>query len=147
MESAGQHHPGFGVGQLRDQARRHRSRINQRERGRQLVLTRFTGPPWGGFRRVGPRDQLPGLSISRTTERVGRDCASHHGPAGQRGIEGLPGQVVADVQAVQPIGGAKPPGAESEQHQQQEDQRDDKRKRPRHQLATCTLFPVTATVS
>ncbi len=147
MESAGQHHPGFGIGQLRDQARRPRSRIDQRQRGRQLVLTCFTGPPWGGFCRVGPRDQLAGLSIGRTTERVRRDRAGHHRPAGQRGVQGLPGQVVAHVQAVQPIGRAIPPGAESEQHQQQQDQGGDERKRPRHQLATCTLFPVTATVS
>ena len=147
MESAGQHHPGFGVGKLRDQGRRPRSRIDQRQRGRQLVLTRFTALPWGSFCRVGPRDQLAGLSISRTAERVGRNRAGHHRPAGQRGVQGLPGQVVPDVQAVEPIGGAITPGGESEQHQQQKDHGDDERKRPRHQLATCTLFPVTATVS
>ena len=143
MESAGQQHPGFRIGQLGDQRHRQRHRVDQRQRRRELVLGGFPrGPrrPLGG---VGQRRQP--LALRPAPVGVDGDRAGHHRAAGQRAVERLPGQVVAHMQPVQPVGGLVGPGAD------QQDRGDEHRERDHHepgdQLATCTFVPDPATVS
>ena len=88
---------------------------------------------------------------------VDGDRTRHHRAPGQRAVERLPGQVVADVQPVQPVGGLKRPRADQQEHDstQRDDRTDDQRvpvdatDATVHQLApaTCTLAPAPATVS
>ncbi|CAG6990579.1 hypothetical protein PICSAR154_02787 [Mycobacterium avium subsp. paratuberculosis] len=142
VEAAGQQHPGLGVGQLGDQPGRQRRRVDGGQRGRQLVLTRLAGGPGRGLGGVGQRRQP--APLGGTAVGVDRHGARHHRAPGQRAIERLPGQVVADVQPVQPIGGPVRPDADHRQHRDQDRDADHQ---PCHQLATSTLAPVAATVS
>ena len=143
VESAGQQHAGFGVGQLGDQTHRQRRRIDHRQRGRELVFRVLARMPGRVFRRVGQRRQPLALGIAAVG--VGRDRTRHHRAARQHTVQRLPGQVIADVQPVQPVCGVVCPRADNGKHQDQ--QRDGCYNQPRHQLATRTLAPDAATVS
>ncbi len=124
MEPPGQQHPGLGIGQFGYQRRGQSAHVYRCQRRRQLILDGLAGRarrPVGG---VGERDQPPalghrgrGLPIS-----LRRDGTGHHRAPAQRAVERLPGQVVANVQSVQPVGGLERP-------------RDDQRKYHDHQHA------------
>ena len=138
MESAGQQHPGFGIGQLGHQRHGQRCRFNQRQRRRQLVLGGFarrTGRPFGG---IGHHRQP--LALRAAGVGVDSHRAGHHRAAGQRGVERLPGQVVAHMQPVQPVGGLIGPGTQQQGRGEQQREGDDHD--PRDQLT-----PLVASLS
>ena len=131
VKPAGQQHPRLGVGQLGNQAGRQSRRVNYRQRRRKRVFAGLTRVPGGGFRGVGQRGQPPALR--RAAIGIDRYRARHHRAPRQRPVESLPGQVVADVQPVQPVGRLIGPGA---QYRQQPNEHGDADDQPRHQLAT-----------
>jgi hypothetical protein len=144
VEPAGQQHARLGVGEFGDQWQRHRRRVHQRQFGGQVVLGVLPAGPRGTFGDVGQCGQpLPGRT---GPVGVGRHGAGHHGTAGECAVERLPGQVVAHVQSVQPVGGLVGPHATDRQHEKYECRDDDEDPTERHP-ATWTFTPAPATVS
>ena len=123
VESPGEQHPGFGVGQLRDQRRRQRRRIDHRQRRRQLVFGGFARGTRRPFGCVGQCRQP--LAVWPAGVGVDGDGARHHRASGQSAVERLPGQVVAHVQPVQPVGGLIGPRTHQHDHGDQHNERND----------------------
>src|SRR5262249_39126581 len=94
------------------------------------------------FGGVGQRGQPP-APLARAV-RCGGHCAGHHGSSGQCGVERLPGQVVADVEPVEPVRGLVRPDRRPKDDDQQQRGGDPS---PGRQLGTSTFAPVAATVS
>ena len=117
METTGQQHAGLGVGEFSDQCHRNRRRIDTLERCGQFVLAGLPGwsrCPLGRARQSGQSFALRTSAIG-----VGGDGAGHDCTPGQRGIQCLPGQVIADMEPIQPIGGLEGPHRHGEQHHHQ----------------------------
>ena len=123
VEATGQQHPRLGIGELGDQRHRQRPRVDESQRRGQLVFGGLPGRsrrPLGG---VGQRRQP--LAVGASAVRVDGDRTRHHRAPGQRPVERLPGQVVAHVQPVQPVGGLERPRGDQQQDHDQHGQRDD----------------------
>ena len=144
VEAAGQQHPRLGVGQLRDQARRQRRRVDHRQRGRELVLARLPRVPGRVLRGVGERRPAAGRSGPRRRTRRSRPhappprAAPAHRPA--------PATTGRSGRAAGPAGW-RSDTPRRRTSRQRHDQHRDGDDQPRHQLATCTLAPDPATVS
>ena len=143
VEATGQQHPRLGIGQFGDQRGRQGRRVNQGQCRGQLVLRGLPPRSRSAFSGVGQRGQ----PLARRPAAVGVDGhrSGDDGTSGEDAIECLPGQVIAHVQPVEPVGGLERPGSDQQQGHEQHRQRDDDD--PGDQLATCTFAPAPATVS
>ena len=175
VKAPGQQHPRLGIGELGNQRRRQRPRVDESQRRGQLVFRGLPGRSRCSLGGVGQCRQP--LAVGASAVRVDGDRTRHHRAPGQRRVEGLPGQVVAHVQPVQPVGGLERPRGDEQDDDDQHGQRDDHDRRdhlppPAVPLAfgravplplspcpsggrcpqpavpaTCTLAPAPATVS
>ncbi len=109
VDAPGQHDSFLGVGQFGSQCGRQRGPVQGAQEARELVLGQFAF-------RAGSRLRAGRGRGQRGVEQGTRD----DGAAGQGGVQGGPGGVGADVQAVEAVGDREDPGG-----QQQCDDNDD----------------------